>query len=233
MKLRFPKLAVWQWCVLVAGAIAVAAGGIALLRVMSVAELVDRIASLGPWPLFVGLAILPAFGAPVSPFYLLAGASLELELAIPLVIGGLSANVALSYLMARWMLRPFVVRVVKWLGYDTPVVRPEDRWGITLLVRITPGPPFFVQSYLLGLASVPFAIYMLVSVLVASFFAVGMVLFGESLMHGRTGLFVLAACVLIAAFVALRLVRNMMRRRQAGGSLEQDGPTSGSPTGGG
>ena len=82
-------------------------------------------------------------------------------------------------------------------------------------MRVTPGPPFPVQSYVLGLAGVPFSIYMVISMLVASVFAIGMIFFGESLMHGSSGLLVAGVSMLIAAFVAIRLVRGMVQRRAA------------------
>jgi len=212
---RIPKLKSWQWGVLFLGAVAVAIGAFLLLRVISIHEMIERIGALGPLPFFLALAVLPAFGAPVTPFYLLAGASFGTTAAIPIVLGGLAGNVALSYVMARWVVRPLIVRIVKHLGYDIPVVRPEDRWNITLLVRVTPGPPFPVQSYVLGLAGVPFSIYMVISMLVASVFAIGMIFFGESLMHGSSGLLVAGVSMLIAAFVAIRLVRGMVQRRAA------------------
>ena len=127
MAVRIPKLKSWQWGVLFLGAVAVAIGAFLLLRVISIHEMIERIGALGPLPFFLALAVLPAFGAPVTPFYLLAGASFGTTAAIPIVLGGLAGNVALSYVMARWVVCPLIVRIVKHLGYDIPVVRPEDR----------------------------------------------------------------------------------------------------------
>ncbi len=213
MAFRIPKLKAWQWVLLFLGAVAGAVGAFFLLKVVSIHDMTERIRELGPLPFFFALAILPALGAPITPFYLVAGSSFGIKAAIPLVLTGLAANMALSYIMARWILRPLIVRIVERLGYKIPVIRTEDRWSIAFLVRVTPGPPFPVQNYVLGLAGVPFGIYMIVSVLVASFFAVGMTWFGDSLMRGESGMLVAGVCMLVAAFLAVRLVRRMVQRK--------------------
>ncbi|BET69675.1 hypothetical protein ASA1KI_45930 [Opitutales bacterium ASA1] len=215
MAVRFPKLKTWQWGLLFLGAVAGAVGAFLLLQLISIPEMIREIAALGPVPFFLGLAILPAVGAPATPFYLLAGASFGTKVAVPVVLGGLAVNLALSYVMARWVMRPLIVKIVKRLGYEIPLARHEDRWNLTLLVRITPGPPYPIQNYVLGLAGVPFGVYMVVSMGVASCFAVAFTVFGESLMSGRSGLIFFGVSMLVAAFVAIRLVRGMVQRRAA------------------
>lgn len=193
-------------------AAATAAGGWYFLRDVSLDQVVEAIRELGPVPYFSALAVLPAVGAPVSPFYLGAGV-FGREVAI---IGSLSAvaiNIALTYVLARWLLHPVIERLMTRFGRKVPVVRREDRWMVTFLLRVTPGPPFFVQSYLLGLAGIPFWSYWLVSTAVAWTFALGVILVGDSLFSGRSGQLVLSVVLIAVVIVGVRLVRKMLRRR--------------------
>jgi uncharacterized membrane protein YdjX (TVP38/TMEM64 family) len=84
---------------------------------------------------------------------------------------------------------------------------------VTLLLRITPGPPFFAQSYLLALGRVPFGSYMLVSVLVAWTLSAPVIILGDSLVSGSAGKFVFGLLVIVAAVIVFRLVRKRVARR--------------------
>ena len=207
------------------GAIAVVIGAFLLLKLVSPRQAIEYISELGPVPFFASLAILPAFAAPITPWYLLAGPAFGLKVAIPGCIAAITVNIAVTYVAARWLMRPLIVRLMERTGYTVPVVRPEDRWQVTLLVRITPGPPFFIQSYLLGLAGVPFSIYLLVSVPVAALMGVGVIVFGESLLSGRSGQVVIGVSMIIVAVIAVRLVRRIVNRRAQARLAEAEGQT--------
>lgn len=219
MRLRAPQLKPWQWAALVLAAVGAAVLGWWFLRQYPVGEWIaqgiESVKALGPVPFFAALAVLPAFGAPVAPFYLAGGAAFSLPVAIGGSLMGLTLNLAFSYVLARWLLHPVVERIVVRFGYKIPVVRPEDRIAVTLLVRITPGPPFFVQSYLLGLAGVPFGTYMLVSTPVCALMATAVIVFGDSLTTGSAGQIAFGVMLIVAALLIVRLARRMMQRRAA------------------
>jgi len=212
--LPIPRFKPWQWAVLSLGGIAVLVGAYLLLRTVSPGEMVAWISELGPLPFFGSMVVLPAFGAPITPWYLLAGPAFGLEVAIPGCLIAITGNIAFTYVLARWILRPFAVRMVERAGHKVPEIRPEDRWLVTTLVRITPGPPFFMQSYLLGLAGVPFAIYMTVSVPVAALLGVPVVIFGESILEGEVAKIILGVILVVVAIVAVRLVRRILQRKE-------------------
>jgi len=83
------------------------------------------------------------------------------------------------------------------------------------LFRITPGPPFFLQSYLLGLGRVAFLTYLWVSWTVAMAYAVGVVFFGKAIVEGRAGLAVMGVSLLIAAVLIIHLLRRHYGKRRA------------------
>lgn len=181
----------------------------------------EAVRNAGPLPFFAAMALLPAFGFPMSPFTLSVGPAFGPTLGLPAVIGAtfaaLTVNVLVSYVLARWLLRPLLERLILRLGYRMPEVGADNFWDVALLLRVTPGPPFFVQSYLLGLARVPLGIYLVCSLGVAWLYALGLVMFGEALLHGRARLIALAVAVIVAAGVATHLVRKHIARKRAAG----------------
>jgi len=179
----------------------------------------------GPVAFFGALAVLPAFGFPVSPFTLSAGPVFGPSLGLPVVVaatcGALFVNVLLSYVLARWLLRPWLAKLVQRLGYRLPEVRRDNAWDIALLVRVTPGPPFFIQSYLLGLTRVPLGIYLVCSLGVAWVYSTGLVIFGDALLHGRGRMVLLALSVIVVAVAGTHLLK-----KRAGRTARGEHPTS-------
>jgi uncharacterized membrane protein YdjX (TVP38/TMEM64 family) len=173
----------------------------------------------GPAAFFGAMAVLPLFGFPISPFSLAAGPLFGASLGTPLVlvcgVTAIATNLTLSYWLARRALRPLLARLVARLGYRLPAASGEDATGLIVLVRVTPGPPFFVQNYLLGLADVPFGRYLGWSVLVQGAFGTGVMLFGDALAQGRGRIAFLAAGLLVGLVVATRLVRRHLSRGKA------------------
>lgn len=210
--LRFPKLKAWQWIVLAVAALCAAWLGWLVLRHVDWVALLEELKKR-PVLFFVALALLPTFGAPMAPFYLGAGAAFPLEVAIPCVLLAMSANIAVSYLFARWLLHPVIERLARRMGYRVPQVRREDVWVITLLLRITPGPPFFMQHYLLALGRVPFDVYMVVSVPVCGLMATAAVCAGSGLTSGSTVQLVAGLFFLVAIILGIRFARKALQRR--------------------
>ena len=179
----------------------------------------DWVRGLGAGWFYTAFAVLPAFGFPVSAFALAAGSLFGSELGLPLVLGlaGLSmaASMTLSYGLARFVVRPWVERLLAFLGYAIPMV-PAGRQGLfVLMVRITPGAPYVFQNFLLGLSGVSFGTYLAVSWVVSTLTISLMIVFGDALMHGRwpVALAALGGVALVA--VAIKLARKKLGRRSA------------------
>ena len=145
----------------------------------------------------------------------MTGISLGTPVVLLCGITAIAANLTLSYWLARRALRPLLARVVERLGYRLPAASGEDATGLIILVRVTPGPPFFVQNYLLGLADVPFGRYLGWSVLVQGAFGTGVMLFGDALAQGRGRVAFLAAGLLFGLVFATRMVRRHLARGKA------------------
>jgi uncharacterized membrane protein YdjX (TVP38/TMEM64 family) len=193
------------------------------LRGMDVKGLVVRamaiIGNAGPWVFFSAMAVLPAIGFPLLAFALPAGPAFSAQLGVTGVLAAYGAaiavNLALTYWLGRYALRPWVERLATRFGYRIPPIEKDEHLEVTLLLRITPGPPFFVQSYLLSLGKVAFFTYLWISWLVAMLYAVGIVKFGKALMEGQKGQAVFGVSLLVAAVIIVHLVRKHYGKRAA------------------
>lgn len=195
--------------------VVVVAAAIVLLLGMDVKALVVRgmalIGSAGPWLFFTGMALLPAVGCPLLAFALPAGPAFSEQLGLGGVLAAYGAaiavNLVLTYWIGRFALRPWIERLVTRTGHKIPVFDHDEQLEVTLLLRITPGPPFFVQSYLLGLGNVRFFTYIWVSWTIAMAYGVGFVVFGNAIIHGKAGAAVTGVSLFIAAVIITHLIR--------------------------
>lgn len=177
------------------------------------------IRSVGPVAFFVGMAVMPAFGFPLLAFTLSAGPVFSPQLGLPLVCVlttlSILANLALTYWLARYAFRPLLEGIIRRMGYQLPQVAAEDHLSLTVLLRVTPGPPFFVQGYLLGLSGVRFRIYMLVSSIIAVAYALALIVFGDAVVKGKGQGALIAFSLIIALSVIVQWVRRKYSRRKA------------------
>lgn len=193
---------------------------------MEAAEsVVSSLRVVGPGAFFVAMALLPAVGFPMIAFTLAAGplfapawgAGWVITWSVAAVVG----NLLLTYWLSHRALRPLVTRLLTHFDFQVPDRMAADgAWQMTLIVRLTPGPPFWVQSYLLGLLRVPLLPYLVVSTLVMTGYIVALVLGGEAIVDGNGRLAVAAIGTLVVFIAALQLLRKWTARRRARATLE-------------
>jgi uncharacterized membrane protein YdjX (TVP38/TMEM64 family) len=221
-KLPFAKLAIAGAVLLVVGAIVLQFVGWRTAwdegrRIFSLA--MDTIAAAGPAVFFTAMAVLPGVGAPNLAFALVAGPAFGARLGMPLVVClGLVAitfNLTVTYWLARRWLRPLLTRLLERFGYRLPHVESGDMTDLLVLLRVTPGIPFFVQNYLLGLANVPFGRYLVISCAIQWVLNAAFMLFGDALNQGRGKMVLTAVLLLVAAIVGLQLLRKHMAKKAA------------------
>ncbi len=181
-----------------------------------VAEVIGFCRQGGPWLYFSAMAVLPIFGFSLLAFVVSAGPIFAPVLgAGPVIacgVAALCANVSLSYLLARYALRPCALRWTQRRGLPLPDVRRYGPWEIALLARLIPGPPFGLQSCLLALAGTPFLIYLPTSVAIPSLYFCGMVALGNGTMSHRPWLALTAGVGLLAVgWLAHRLRLRLTR----------------------
>jgi uncharacterized membrane protein YdjX (TVP38/TMEM64 family) len=207
--------------------IAVAVVGAAVLGLLAVrfvdlgalktliASLITTLRDAGPLVFFSAMAFLPAFGMPLMPFALAAGPVFSPVLGTAAVLAcatfAVAVNITLSYWLAARGLRPVVVLVTTRLGYTLPQLHARTAWQWVLLARLAPGVPFFVQSYLLGLARAPLVPYAVLSVLIPMGYLGAAILGLGALLDGRTR----TALIALAAFGLLALAVRLWQKSRA------------------
>jgi uncharacterized membrane protein YdjX (TVP38/TMEM64 family) len=217
-KIPVAKLVILGLVLVVAAGLVVRGVGLARL-VEWFDQFVALIRDMGPWVFFSAMALLPAVGAPLSAFNLVAGEAFAPQMTMPGVIVtvalAIGVNLALTYWLARYALRPLLTRLVARYGYTVPRINAKNALTVSLLVRLTPGPPFFFQSYLLGLAEVSFRLYMIVSWLAVLPLALSVVMLGKAAREGSMGKIAAVLGLMVVAVTAVQIVRRRIAKREA------------------
>ncbi len=162
----------------------------------------------GPAVYFAVMALVPL---PLAWFTVPAGELFEARLTLPGVIAAAMAAVlvqlSLSYAVARYGLRPVVAGWLQRRGHAVPAVTRANAVSMVLLVRLLPGPPMILGSCLLAVAETPFAIYLMLSALVALPWVCAGVMLGHGLMNGEFAQVLTGAGVLAAVVIGVRVFR--------------------------
>jgi uncharacterized membrane protein YdjX (TVP38/TMEM64 family) len=178
----------------------------------------EHVRAAGPLVFFAAMAVLPAIGAPILAFILMAGPAFEPQLGRGGVLAACAVSnllsISMGYWLARQWLRPWLQKFVTRSGHQVPQVAREDQFEVTLLLRITPGPPFFLQNFLLGLAELPFLRYLAVSWTVIMMHTTGLVIFGGALANGKGREAVLGISLFVAALLIIHILRRHYAKRR-------------------
>jgi uncharacterized membrane protein YdjX (TVP38/TMEM64 family) len=186
----------------------------------------------GAIPFFAVMAVLPAFGMPITPLFVVAGATFGV--AIGLLGSGvaLGLNLSLCYAIARSGLRPRLEALLQRFEYELPDFEARNRGALrfTLFVKLTPGAPAVAKNYLLGLTGVPFPLYFGSSMLITGAYGVLCIVVGVSLFEHDVG----RSLVVVAAIAALALGlwrwrKRRDRDRRARTPRDADPPTEAGP----
>lgn len=202
--------------VMLFGGAAIMLGGVDLRLLIT--DTLEILRTAGPVVYFSAMAVLPVFGVPAAIFVIPAvgifGPQFGTVTVVFLALGALTVNFCLAYALARRGLRPMLMALVTRLGYKLPAVETADATDLMILLRVTPGVPFFVQNYLAGLAEVPFPRYFIVSLLIVWPLSTALLLFGDALLHGKGRIALLSLCAIVALTTLLHLIRRHYERRR-------------------
>lgn len=218
---NLPKKKPLPWLKFAGLAVVLLGGAFVLLRGANPRQLIDQgmglIRVAGPVAFFTAMAVLPAAGAPLMAFTLSAGEAFGGQLSmggvIALSLTMIALNLALTYWLARYALRPLLTNLVTRYGYKIPSITARNALSATLVIRLMPGPPFFLQGYLLGLAEVPFKLYMVASWLCVLPWALGALVMGQGILNGNFKVAATGLGVLVVAVMLVQLARKKYAKR--------------------
>jgi uncharacterized membrane protein YdjX (TVP38/TMEM64 family) len=142
-----------------------------------------------PLPYFAVMSLLTAAGAPITPFFVIAGATFGVGMGLVGSGLALAGSLAVSYWLARGRLRPWLVSVLRRFGRELPDFGETGKNALrfTLTVKFAPGVPAFLKNYILATAGVPFALYFGVSLLITGAYGAALIVLGESLLEHDLG----------------------------------------------
>ena len=169
-----------------------------------------------PLPFFALMTVLPAVGVPVTPLFVLAGVTFGTRIGLIGSLVALGLNLTLCYFVARGLRRP-MKKLMRRFRWELPNLAERDKGAVrfTLAVKFAPGVPAFVKHYGLGVAGVPFAIYLALSMLVTGGYAIALVVLGESMFDHQLDR---STFIAVGMVVVLLLVWWWFRRRKRRGS---------------
>jgi uncharacterized membrane protein YdjX (TVP38/TMEM64 family) len=159
---------------------------------------------MGQYPLLAYAILVLSAGIPVplSPVILVAAVLFTSRygiLASALICySGMVLGMIWTYFLSAYALRNLFERILLRFANRFPEIPEHHRVKVAWAVRITPGIPWFLQNYFLGVSKVPFWPYLGVGMAVQAFFTPAFVIGGGALFEGKAVWFI-AALLLLAA----------------------------------
>lgn len=162
-------------------------------------------------PFFIALALLPLVGIPTTPFFMVSGAAYGIFVSLLGTMLALSANLILSFAIARGGLSPLLEKLLAKTGHRLPDFDDKREIHFTIMVRMIPAMPNFVKNYLLCLAGISFPVYFGLSLLISMLYAAPFIILGESILEKDTTDLVIAVVLLLGLSGIAHLVRKKMQ----------------------
>lgn len=168
-----------------------------------------------PAPLyFVALVIMPAFGIPLTVFYLTALPVLGqngIVIGVGLTWLAIALNMAFTNLLTHGVFRPIIERLIRHRHMKIPRIQKENEWKLVLATRISPV-PWALQNYLLALGHSRWRYYLWFSLPIQGGIGLAMMLLGESVLKGGFGYVLLAVFLILVVNIALQSFRKRLNR---------------------
>jgi uncharacterized membrane protein YdjX (TVP38/TMEM64 family) len=170
-----------------------------------------------PWLLLLALVLLPALPIPSSALLMAAGIVWRDRplLACLGCVVAYALNMVWTYGLAAGPGRRLVGRLLARTALRVPDLPRGDHLRMILIMRLTPGMPFFFQNYVLGLLRPPFRLYLVLSVVCNAPIVCGLVLSGAGLANGRLLPLLGGIGLIVLAVVITHSVRRWLGRRAA------------------
>ena len=169
-------------------------------------ELVRSVAD--PTRFAVLMALLPAVGAPISPFLVSAGAVFGTGRGLAVAMLAMPVHLGVAILAARRVRDP-VRRFLERRDMRVPTVETDRELLYSVIFLATPGPPYAAKNLLLPLAGFRFRHCFFTNWIVQGLLCLPLVVLGSSAVEGRFGLVAGA----VAALMMLIVLGRALRRR--------------------
>ncbi|MCF7734236.1 MAG: VTT domain-containing protein [Akkermansiaceae bacterium] len=212
---RVRRLAAAAACALVLALISAWAFGLDLAQLKEAWRWLEQWLIAHPALLVLALIILPGLPVPSSALLVAAGVVWRDHpaLACSTAVSALALNMVWTYAFAAGPGRRLIERLLARSDVKIPALPRNDHLRLILILRLTPGMPFFVQNYALGLLRPPFRLYLLVSLLCNAPVVCGLVLSGAGLATGNLLPLFAGVSLVVLAVIITHMLRKRLNRR--------------------
>src|SRR5215831_17418740 len=125
----------WRWVWGAMACVGLAGLGYLLWSAYDHQAVMAWLGELRPLPFFLAMALLPAIGVPITPFFILAGATFGARGGLVGSWIALGLNLTVCYWIARKM-RPRFESILRRFGYELPDFRERDKGSVRLTLGI-------------------------------------------------------------------------------------------------
>jgi len=176
-----------------------------------------------PSALFWALVFLPGLPIPTSALLFTAGVVWRDQpvMACLLSLLAISLNLTWTYWLAAGPARRLVEKMLAASGIQIPDLPRGDHLKLILVMKLTPGFPFFVQNYLLGFLRAPFYLYLPISILCNGIIGTGVVLSGVGLADGKLMPALTGISLIAVGVVLTQMVRSWLAKRKLTGVIAE------------
>ncbi|MEZ4333206.1 MAG: hypothetical protein R3F35_15705 [Myxococcota bacterium] len=174
-------------------------------------QVIERLRRSPPALFFAAFVVASLLPFPIALFYMASGAAFGVGPSLLWFAGALVISNLLLHAGSRGVLHQAFQRLAARRGHRIPDFdSPLDEALFILLVRLTPGIPYFLQNVILAAARLDLVRFVVLSVAIQMIYATGFIVLGRSAFDGSLVWLLAALAFLVALTVAARL---LARRR--------------------
>lgn len=179
-------------------------------------ETLSRHVQDSPLLLWLALAILPGLPFPSSPLLVLAGVVWREHPALGcgICLIATAVNMSWTYALAAGPAQVVASRWISRWQHRLPQLPTVSSTQALLVLRLTPGVPFFLQNYLLGYLRVPYGRYLIGSLACNAPMACGFVLTGAGVASGAWKPMLSGIGLIVTTAIAVKIIRQLLRKRR-------------------
>ena len=172
-----------------------------------------------PSALFWALVFLPGLPIPTSALLFTAGVVWRDRpvMACLLCLLAMTLNLTWTYWLAAGPARRLVEKMLAASEIKIPDLPRGDHLKLILVMKLTPGFPFFVQNYLLGFLRAPFHLYLPISILCNGIIGTGVVLSGVGLAEGKLMPALTGISLIAVGAIFTQMIRGWLAKRKMNG----------------
>ncbi|MES2659785.1 MAG: hypothetical protein V4689_14295 [Verrucomicrobiota bacterium] len=169
-----------------------------------------------PAALFFAMVFLPGLPFPMSALLFTAGVVWRHQpmMAVLLTNFAVALNLTWTYWLAAGPARRLVEKFLSATAIQIPDLPRGDHLKLILVLKLTPGIPFFFQNYLLGFLRAPFMLYLPISILSNGIIGTGVVLSGVGLADGRLMPAITGVSLIVVGVVLTQLIRGWLAKKK-------------------